>query len=175
MLYAIGDNTFGELGVDGVLASDNKLLKVSEFDDAIYKIATGARHSLILLKNGELYAFGDNSDGQCTGYTTRYPSPTKINFDNREKIIDVYCGYNSCLIILGININNLANGELYSWGDASCGKLGYDEGGLSVSSPKLIQQLKGKYVDMVSLGFQITVISTSTFENSIIGQYKNKI
>jgi alpha-tubulin suppressor-like RCC1 family protein len=101
-LYAIGDNTFGELGVDGVSASDNKLLKVSEFDDAIYKIATGARHSLILLKNGELYAFGDNSDGQCTGYTTRYPSPTKISFDIREKIIDVYSGYNSCLIILGI-------------------------------------------------------------------------
>ncbi len=74
---------------------------MNEFEDTICKIATGARHSLVLLKNGELYAFGDNSDGQCTGYTTRYPTPVKINFDNREKIIDVYSGYNSCLIILG--------------------------------------------------------------------------
>jgi alpha-tubulin suppressor-like RCC1 family protein len=90
------------LGKEGVLLSDNKLLKIDEFEGSIYKIATGARHSLVLLKNGDLYAFGDNSDGQCTGYTTRFTTPNKINFENKEKIIDVYSGYNSCLIILCI-------------------------------------------------------------------------
>jgi alpha-tubulin suppressor-like RCC1 family protein len=73
------------------------------------------------------------------------------------------------------NIINIANGDLYSWGDASSGKLGYDDGSLSVCFPKLVQQIKGKYVDMVSLGYQTTIISTSTYENSIVAQYKNKI
>ena len=99
-LYSIGDNTYGELGYESVLITD-KLIRIKEFPSPVDKIAVGARHSLILLKDGDLYAFGDNSDGQCTGFTTRYPSPVKISFDNMDKIIDVYSGYNHCLIILG--------------------------------------------------------------------------
>ena len=67
----------------------------------ISKIAVGARHSLVLLKDGNLYAFGDNSDGQCTGFCTRYTTPTKIIFDKKERIIDIFCGYNHCMILLG--------------------------------------------------------------------------
>ncbi len=84
---------------------------MKEFSSPIEKIAVGARHSLILLKDGDLYAFGDNSDGQCTGYTTRYPSPVKISFDNKEKIVDVYSGYTHCLIILGMNLLNKPMGN----------------------------------------------------------------
>ena len=68
----------------------------------ISKIAVGARHSLVLLKDGDLYAFGDNSDGQCTGFSTRYAIPTKIIFDQKEKIVDIFCGYNHCMIVLRI-------------------------------------------------------------------------
>jgi alpha-tubulin suppressor-like RCC1 family protein len=56
-----------------------------------------------LLKDGELYAFGDNSDGQCTGFCTRYAVPTKIVFEKKEKIIDIFCGYNHCMILLRIH------------------------------------------------------------------------
>jgi len=56
-----------------------------------------------LLKDGELYAFGDNSDGQCTGFCTRYAVPTKIVFEKKEKIIDIFCGYNHCIILLRIH------------------------------------------------------------------------
>ena len=72
---------------------DNGLSRIS-------KIAAGARNSLVLLKDRGLYAFGDNSDGQCTGFCTRYAAPTKIVFEKSERIIDVFCGYNHCMILL---------------------------------------------------------------------------
>jgi alpha-tubulin suppressor-like RCC1 family protein len=55
---------------------------------------------MLLLNNGDLYAFGDNSEGQCTGNNTRYINPIKIEVDAKDKIIDVYSGYNHNLIVL---------------------------------------------------------------------------
>lgn len=66
----------------------------------ISKIAVGARNSLVLLKNGDLYAFGDNSYGQCTGVLSRYITPTAIFFDKKAQIVDIFCGYNHCMILL---------------------------------------------------------------------------
>lgn len=107
-----------------------------------------------------MYTFGDNSEGQCTGFHTRYSTPFKVEFETKEKIVDVYSGYNHNIIIL-------SNGEMYSWGDASSGKLGYIEGNLSINAPKLIQCLKGKFCNSLALGQQMTVISTSNAENSL--------
>lgn len=106
-LFAIGDNTYGEIGIE-----DNcNLEKVNEIkffnnnnqinNQKISKIAVGARHSLVLLNDGSLYSFGDNSDGQCTGFSTRYNAPNKIATELSGKIVDVKCGYNHCIVILG--------------------------------------------------------------------------
>lgn len=99
----MGDNTYGELGIDNISTIEKPTRVTFKFNNGvgIKKLAVGARHTLILLENGELYAFGDNSEGQCTGFSTRYPSPAKIDFDHKEKIIDVYSGYSHNLIILG--------------------------------------------------------------------------
>lgn len=112
-LYAVGDNTYGEIGIEDSINTD-KVKEVKYFEEKnlskISKIAVGSRHSLVLLKDGDLYAFGDNSDGQCTGFSTRYAIPTKIIFDQKEKIVDIFCGYNHCMILLSkeylINLNN---------------------------------------------------------------------
>lgn len=99
-VYAIGDNTYGELGIIGV-STVEKLTRIPfEFSSKVKKISTGARHSLVLLDNGELYVFGDNSEGQCTGYNTRYSSPIKVEIESTEKIVDIYSGYNHNLIVM---------------------------------------------------------------------------
>ncbi len=139
-----------------------KFTKVNiPFESAIKKVSTGARHTLILLENGNIYAFGDNSEGQCAGSNTRYSTPVKINLETRDKIVDVYSGYNHNLIVL-------SNGELLTWGDTSSGKLGYFEGNMIQPTPRLIQGLKGKYPNQIGMGFGMTVISTSSYENSLI-------
>jgi RCC1 and BTB domain-containing protein len=101
-VYAIGDNTFGELGLQNEMQVE-KFTKLSlKLKANIKKIAVGARHTLILLDNNELYAFGDNSEGQCTGQNARYSYPTKVEIEAKEKIVDIYCGYNHNLIVLCI-------------------------------------------------------------------------
>lgn len=56
---------------------------------------------------------------------------------------------------------------MFSWGDTSSGKLGFVEGNFTQTQPRSIQILKGKYASYVTLGFQMTVIATSSFENSL--------
>jgi hypothetical protein len=42
------------------------------------------------------------------------------------------------------------------------GKLGYIDGILAVRNPKPINILKGKYISLISLGDQMTVVATTT-------------
>jgi hypothetical protein len=42
------------------------------------------------------------------------------------------------------------------------GKLGYVDGILAVRNPKPINILKGKYISLISLGEQMTVVATTT-------------
>lgn len=100
-VYAFGDNTYGELGIEGVLSLE-KPTKVTFFDsikEKVKKICVGARHSLVLLENGVVYAFGDNSESQCTGSSTRYPKPVKINWESKELIVDIFSNYNHCVFV----------------------------------------------------------------------------
>lgn len=57
---------------------------------------------------------------------------------------------------------------MYTWGDTASGKLTYYEGNFSQNQPKLVQALRGKYANCIGLGSQMTIISTSSFENSIV-------
>ncbi len=41
------------------------------------------------------------------------------------------------------------------------GKLGYIDGILAVRNPKPINILKGKYISLISLGDQMTVVATT--------------
>jgi hypothetical protein len=57
---------------------------------------------------------------------------------------------------------------MFTWGDTSSGKLTYLESNLTQVTPRLVQVLKGKYANHMCLGFQMTVISTSSYENSLV-------
>ncbi len=96
----MGDNTYGELGIADISSANNFKKVDFNFKNPIKKLTTGARHSMVLLTNGDVYAFGDNSEGQCTGNNTRYLSPIRIELDAREKVVDVYSGYNHNLLVL---------------------------------------------------------------------------
>ena len=61
---------------------------------------------------------------------------------------------------------------MLTWGDTSNGKLGYFEGNMTQLTPRIIQGLKGKYPNQIALGFGMTVISTSSLENSLVPMNK---
>lgn len=162
-IYGLGDNTYGELGPNKLSLNKFTLMKFEHLNSPIAKIACGARHTLILLENGELYCLGDNSEGQCFGYTARISFPIQVTMDLKERIVDCYCGYTHNLIVL-------ENGDVMTWGDASGGKLGYNEEHFSQTTPKVIFSLKQKCVNKVCLGFQMSVITTGKYEPPKIEQ-----
>ena len=179
-LYGIGDNTYGELGgskvnVNSFSLLDKELLSKIWFQNAdkkkfsnknefqIKKIVCGARHTLILSNDGKIFCLGDNSENQCYGLETRIQKPIKLELGIEKEIVDVYSGYTHNLII----IKNGDKEEILTWGDASMGKLGYNEEHLSQSNPKEILALKEKCVNYVCLGFQMSVIVTGSSQNAL--------
>ncbi len=179
-LYGIGDNTYGELGNSNVnidyfsLLDKNNLesiwlkntdpkknLKKKDFQ--IKKVVCGSRHTLILSSDGKIFCLGDNSENQCYGLNTRIQRPIKLELGIEKEIIDVYAGYTHNLII----INNNNKEEVLTWGDATSGKLGYNEDHLSQSIPKEILALKEKCVNYVCLGFQMSIIVTGSSKKAL--------
>ena len=141
-----------------------------KFDDKkfkIKKISSGARHLLFLLDNGEMYCVGDNSEGQCCGATSNCAYPVKLEINSKSKIIDCYSGYNHNLIIL-------ENGSVYTWGNTANGKLGYYEDKFTQDTPKEILGMKIKCINNVCLGYQLTVISSGKYEDSLLIKNKPK-
>ncbi len=79
-------------------------------------ISSGSDHALILDKNGDVWAFGNNQYGQLgLGNLIDRPNPTKVNLP--VKIIYVACGaYHSMVID--------ENNEVWAFGKNSSGQLG---------------------------------------------------
>ena len=108
-LLTMGNNEYGELGLE--TNNKNKFHKLNFFKDKkIKKISTGFRHTLVLCEEGELYAFGENSSGQCFGKDIKC-EPNIIHLgNNKEKIVDCFAGANYSLLITDTN-------NIYVWGN----------------------------------------------------------
>ena len=118
----------------------NERIYVNHFfkDRGLYiqKISTGARHSMVLCTNGELYCFGDNSDGQCSGFEKVVDEPTLIEFEDEDEfIVDIKAGFN----------HSIAKGlskKIYVWGDSTWGKIGIKESTIDQFDPLEINDMK---------------------------------
>eukprot|EP00340_Litonotus_pictus_P000526 CAMPEP_0170518320 /NCGR_PEP_ID=MMETSP0209-20121228/4038_1 /TAXON_ID=665100 ORGANISM="Litonotus pictus, Strain P1" /NCGR_SAMPLE_ID=MMETSP0209 /ASSEMBLY_ACC=CAM_ASM_000301 /LENGTH=381 /DNA_ID=CAMNT_0010803835 /DNA_START=112 /DNA_END=1257 /DNA_ORIENTATION=+ len=157
-LYAIGDNTYGELGVEDAKFIDEPT-RISFFEPLkkkIKKICSGSRNTFVLLEGGEVYACGDNSEGQSTGLATRYASPQKINFDFEETdpIRNLETGFNHSFLVT-------KKGKLYSWGSANDDKLGTNETNQYSCFAKHVSRLTGKNIIDFYLGKNVSLITTN--------------
>lgn len=121
-LYGIGDNTYCELGPGEMNQKSFNIITFKEFNYPIKKVTVGARHTLFLLSNGELYCIGDNSENQCNGDNSRIQNPFLIDLGIKLKIIDIYSGYTHNLIILGMIIS-IINVHNRKWRHIDMGKF----------------------------------------------------
>jgi len=143
---SMGLNQYGEMGVKSKF--EKNLVRLTCLDEknlSVKKISAGSRHTLVITDDNQLYAFGDNSEGQCSGQSDCYFNPKKVKFPNMESIHDVYAGYNHSVAIT-------IKGEVYSWGDTSHGKLGYCSDISTQRVPKLIPYLKDKTLSKIFTG-----------------------
>ena len=121
----------------------------------IQKISTGARHSMVLCSNGELYCFGDNSDGQCSGFEKIVDEPTLIEFEDEDEfIVDIKAGFN----------HSIAKGlskKVYVWGDSTWGKIGIKESTIDQFDPLEINDMKIRNVINMFAGSMYSGFFTS--------------
>ena len=137
----------------------NERIYVNHFfkDRGLYiqKISTGARHSMVLCTNGELYCFGDNSDGQCSGFEKVVDEPTLIEFEDEDEfIVDIKAGFN----------HSIAKGlskKIYVWGDSTWGKIGIKESTIDQFDPLEINDMKIRNVINIFAGSMHTGFFTS--------------
>ena len=117
-IYAWGDNEYGQLG-DGSLVNSDSLVKVDLPGGVTAKqVACGYWHSLALCSDGNVYAWGENNNGQLgNGTTTNSDLPVKVDLPAGSNPVSVYAGWYYSFA-LG------ADGTLYAWGGNAQGQLG---------------------------------------------------
>ncbi|RLV92396.1 hypothetical protein JA1_003209 [Spathaspora sp. JA1] len=133
-ILSCGSNGCCQLGVgEGNDTDQNTLIPVyfessNKIQHKPKKISCGGNHTLILFENGDLFASGDNTYGQCGSEQTESGIFKKIS----GKWLDVACGWEFSVLV---NTNN----QVFVCGKGSKGELGL---GNSINETQLTEVFK---------------------------------
>jgi alpha-tubulin suppressor-like RCC1 family protein len=116
-LLSWGYDRFGQLGVDLQKVTDKEHPEASvQFDQPVRKLAAGLGHSVALSENGEVYAWGNNSNGQLgLGNLDNKATPQKV--PSLTSIKDIAASQFHTLALD-------QNGKVWAWGLNWSGQLG---------------------------------------------------
>ena len=139
-LFAFGDDAYGQLGIAGASAFSvyptPTLIALPGENGPVTQVAAGSDYALALTSSGQLYAFGDNSDGQLglpltTSHTT---TPTLVAVPGHGTVTQVAAGSDHTLVAT-------STGQLYSFGSNQFGQLGTETDASSTAgrpTPELV-------------------------------------
>jgi alpha-tubulin suppressor-like RCC1 family protein len=116
-VLAWGDNTSGQLGngTTGAGASAENPVAVKGLT-GVTQVSAGAEHSLAVLSNGTVMAWGDNSHGELgNGTTTSSAVPVAVTGLTGVKSVAAGEGYSLAV---------LTDGRVMAWGNGGNGQLG---------------------------------------------------
>ncbi|MBO6522749.1 MAG: T9SS type A sorting domain-containing protein [Balneolaceae bacterium] len=150
-VFVMGHNNNGYLGIGSTTPGEilvPTLVDTSNISGhRIVQIAAGNNHTIMLSDSNQVFAFGENVNGQL-GDSTRVSkiSPVKIpksNFANKT-ITDIEAGVGSSLVLT-------TDGTIYSWGNFRAG-LGHGTLASDLLTPTAISHanLSGKMVTKIS-------------------------
>ncbi len=136
-VYAWGSSYSGQVGNGGVLQSSipqKTPYNVSLGGASAVAVAAGQRHSLALLSNGTLMAWGDNTAGELgIGNTTSKTLPQAV--PGLTGITQISGGFD-------LTLARDSSGAVWAWGDDSTGQLGDgDNSSIDSTVPKLVPGL----------------------------------
>jgi len=154
LLYTWGSNQRGQLG-QGVGTEQTEFLKPKLVEnlpkEEILDVACGGYHTAVITGNGNLYCFGDGSQGQL-GFGTAFKIcsvPKPVSIPENKKITAVSCGeYHTAILN--------ESGQVYTFGAAGNGRLGHDDTKERLG-PTLIESMEGKQTRMVICGATHTI------------------
>ncbi|KAL7675794.1 hypothetical protein ACOME3_002058 [Neoechinorhynchus agilis] len=159
LLYAMGGNQFGQLGVGKRLNRCERPIALSFHGVPIAHVACGAFHTVMVSKSGYVFSFGSNQFGQLgIGIENRGQSVTSV--DDPTQIVQLN-GQN----VAGGLIKNIirrevrrvfalivtAQGGVFSFGSGTYGQLGHGSTNHE-ALPRKIFELMGSIVTQVACG-----------------------
>ncbi|XP_075236817.1 RCC1 and BTB domain-containing protein 1-like isoform X2 [Lycorma delicatula] len=145
-IYVWGHNKFGELGNEGCNTKVPGLLP-GLADVVIEEIACGGHHTLALDKDGKVYGWGQNNNGQIE-YTLRANSSRFrqiITTIGVKKIKNIACTNSASFAVSH-------NGKVYAWGNRENGQLGLPHD-TNISQPFKIPGFDNAIIVKVACGF----------------------
>ncbi|XP_024591916.1 E3 ISG15--protein ligase HERC5 isoform X2 [Neophocaena asiaeorientalis asiaeorientalis] len=120
----------------------------------IIQITCGDYHSLALSKGGELFAWGQNSDGQLGvgRIFDSVPTPQIVEHLSGVPLVQISAGEAHSMALS-------MSGNIYSWGRNDCGQLGLGHTD-NKDSPSLIEMLDNQKVEFLACGGSHTALLT---------------
>jgi alpha-tubulin suppressor-like RCC1 family protein len=147
-LKAWGSNLFGQLG-DGTNTSSNTPVTITGLGGTVLAVAAGGNHTLALMSDGTVKAWGSNLFGQL-GDGTNTSSNTPVTVTGLVgTAIAVAAGANHSVVLM-------SDGSLKTWGSNLAGQLGTGDTASS-STPNSVSDLLGKTVISVAAGADHTL------------------
>ncbi|NXY54302.1 RPGR regulator, partial [Callaeas wilsoni] len=164
-VYAAGGNSEGQLGLgDTEERTTFHLISFFTNQHKIKQLSAGSYTSAAVTEDGQLFVWGDNSEGQIgLANETSVSIPCKV--DIGKPVSSVSCGYYHSALITG-------DGELYTFGEPVNGKLGLLPEQLKNNRvPQPVLGIMEK-VNKVACGGEHTVVLTETDVYTFgLGQY----
>ena len=159
LVLACGRNAEGQLGVAGAERRLVPTLVTGQLQGktAVY-VAAGDHHTLCITTNGSLFSWDGNTSGQlgvgdnCSSWVKLAGSwvkrdvPTLVTGMQGKQVMHVAAGASH-------TICSTADGSVFTWGNAVCGKLGLGDDESARMLPTLARgELQGKQVVQVAAG-----------------------
>ncbi|MBI0136581.1 InlB B-repeat-containing protein [Bifidobacterium sp. W8120] len=183
--YAWGNNYYGQLG-DGTRDDKHAPVRVRTPDRNTYpdlpadftylQASAGTSHSLALGSDGNVYAWGSNSDGQLGDGTTggyQY-APVRVKTPDRNTYPDLPADFTYLQASAG-NQHSLAlgsDGNVYAWGDNNYDQLG-DGTTSSRNAPVRVKTPdRSTYPDLPA-DFTYLQVSAGTYHSLAVGSDGN--
>lgn len=157
-LVAWGDNASDQIGVAGATHPNATTPPTGAIgSQTVAFAAQGRSHSLVLTREGNLFAWGNGADGKLGNLSNNSsPSPVAVKMDGAlagQSILTIAAGSNHSVALSRLGI-------VFTWGNNDCGQLARGDT-VSVDQPVYIEDfgtpLAGKSIVAVAAGDQHTL------------------
>ncbi len=159
-ILAWGNNTYGQLGNGGTASSDVPVRVHLTLSPGITvkAVSAGETHSLALLSNGTVLAWGENvygelGDGSTGGYSD---VPVTVTGLAGNTVVEVAAGAE-------FSLARLSSGMVMAWGDNEDGELG-DGTTTDSATPVQVKGLTGATHIAAGFDFGLAVLSDTMLE-----------
>uniref|UniRef100_H0WZ64 X-linked retinitis pigmentosa GTPase regulator n=1 Tax=Otolemur garnettii TaxID=30611 RepID=H0WZ64_OTOGA len=165
-VYATGGNNEGQLGLGDTDERDTfHLISFFTSQHKIKQLSAGSNTSAALTEDGQLFMWGDNSEGQIgLKDVTNVCVPHQVTIG--KPISWISCGYYHSAFV------TIVDGELYTFGESESGKLGLPSQLLTNHRiPQLVSSIPDKVIQVACGGGHTLVLTEESVYAFGLGQF----